>query len=151
MKTIAFVAVLTALILWESAPAKAAASANATRFYVQLIHTSDNTNAPVPGAKLVGPKLSEKFRSVFKGKAYWEIKCQEVLVTPGHPVKVSLTAHRDVEIGVTDANRTITSFYDGQVINRTTAARGEGMSIIGDTRKKEPTCFIVVRHDKPSP
>jgi hypothetical protein len=151
MKTITFVTILIVWNLFGETPAKAAVATNATRYYIQLIHSSDDTNAPLPGAKLVGPKLSEKFGTVFKGKTYWEIKCQEVVVTPARPVKVTLTSHRDLEIGVTDANRTITLFYDGKSVNRITAARGEGMSVIGDTRKKEPTCFVVVRRDKPSP
>jgi hypothetical protein len=151
MKTITFVTILIVFNFLGGTPAKAAATTNATRYYVQLIHASDDTNAPLPGAKLVGPRLSERFHAVFKGRSYWEITCKEVLVTPARPVKVSLTSHRDVEIGVTEANRTITVFYDGKSVNRITAARGEGMSVIGDTRKKEPTCFVVIRRDKPLP
>jgi|ERR1043166_4549682 hypothetical protein len=151
MNSIAITAALIAFVLLNGALAKAAVATNATKYYVQLIRTSDSTNAPQAGARLVGPKLADKFHAVFKGKTYWETKCQEVLVAPGHPVKVSLTSHRDIEIGVTDANRTITLFYDGQAVNRIIAARGEGMSVIGDTSKKEPTCFVVVRRDKPAP
>jgi hypothetical protein len=150
MKISVAVAVVMGFFLAVGTHANAAVATNAMRYYVQLIRTSDTTNAPVAGAQLVGPKLTEKFHAVFKGRTYWETKCQEVLVAPGRPVKVSLTSHRDVEIGVTDANRTIKLFYNGEVVNRITAARGEGMSIIGDTRKTEATCFVVVRRDKPT-
>ena len=129
----------------------ATAATNATRFYIQLIRATDDTNSPAPGAVRIGPKLSEKFHQVFQGKTYWELKCEDVMVSSAKPVKVSLNANRVVQIDVTDDKRTVTSYYKGKVVDRTTAARGEGMTMIGDSHGKTNCCFIVVRRDKPSP
>src|SRR4051812_12281603 len=129
----------------------AAAATEATRFYIQLIRATDDTNSPAPGAIRIGPKLSDKFHAVFHGKTYWEVKREEVLVSPAKPAKVSLNANRTVLIEVTDDKRTVTTYYKGDVTDRTTAPRGEGMTMIGDNHGKNTCCFIVVRRDKPSP
>jgi hypothetical protein len=129
----------------------AAAATNAIHCYVQLIRATDEATSPSPGATQIGPKLSKKFHEVFRGKTYWEVKREEVIVAPGQPARVALNEHREVEIEVTADKRIITTYYKGKLVDRTTAARGDGLTMIGDSRGKNTCCFIVVRRDKPTP
>ena len=119
-------------------------------FYVQLIRGTDTDQAPVPGAKSVGPKLAGTFRPVFKCKGFWEINRQQVAVLPGKVKRVQLGNAREVEIDLSSAKeRKVAAFQDGRLVDRTSAPHGEGMTIIGGSREDKSVWFIVVRRDKP--
>ena len=69
------------ILLAFATGAEARAEEGAAIFYVQLIRGTDTDQAPVPGAKAVGPKLAGTFRPVFKCKGFWEINRQQVAVS----------------------------------------------------------------------
>ena len=77
---------------------EARADEGVATFYVQLIRGTDTEQAPVPGAKSVGPKLAGTFRPVFKCKGFWEINRQQVAVSPGKVKRVQLGNGREAEI-----------------------------------------------------
>ena len=119
-------------------------------FYVQLIRGTDTDQAPVPGAKSVGPKLAGTFRPVFKCKGFWEINRQQVAVLPGKVRRVQLGNGREAEIDLSSPKeRKVAAFQDGKLVDRTSVPHGEGMSIIGGSREDKSVWFIVVRRDKP--
>ena len=129
---------------------EARADEGAATFYVQLIRGTDTDQAPVPGAKSVGPKLAGTFRPVFKCKGFWEINRQQVTVSPGKAKRVQLGNGREAEIDLTSAKeRRVAAFQDGKLVDRTVMPQGEGMTIIGGSREDKSVWFIVVRRDKP--
>ena len=122
----------------------------AATFYVQLIRGTDTDQAPVPGAKSVGPKLAGTFRPVFKCKGFWEINRQQMAVLPGKVKRVQLGNGREAEIDLSTAKeRKVAAFQDGKLVDRTSVPHGDGMSIIGGSREDKSVWFIVVRRDKP--
>ena len=128
----------------------ARADEGAATFYVQLIRGTDTDQAPVPGAKSVGPKLAGTFRPVFKCKGFWEINRQQVAVLPGKVKRVQLGNGREAEIDLSSAKeRKVAAFQDGRLVDRTSVPHGDGMSIIGGSREDKSVWFIVVRRDKP--
>ena len=119
-------------------------------FYVQLIRGTDTEQAPVVGAKSVGPKLAGTFRPVFKCKGFWEMNRQQVVVPHGQVKRVELGNGRAVEIDLrSPKERKITAYHSGKVWDRTVVPAGEGMTIIGGNREDKSVWFIVVRRDKP--
>ena len=129
---------------------EAKADEGAATFYVQLIRGTDTDQAPVPGAKSVGPKLAGTFRPVFKCKGFWEINRQQVAVLPGKVKRVQLGNGREAEIDLSSAKeRKVAAFQDGRLVDRTSVPHGDGMSIIGGSREDKSVWFIVVRRDKP--
>src|SRR5207248_9847185 len=95
-------------------------------FYVQLIRCSDQEQAPEPGSKRVGPKLSEKFQCVFRCKSYWEICQQKLELLPNGVVRARLANGREVEIDLTQAGkRRVSAFHNGRLIDRTVEPAGE--------------------------
>ena len=129
---------------------EAGADEGAATFYVQLIRGTETDQAPVPGAKSVGPKLAGTFRPVFKCKGFWEIKREQVAVSPGKVKRVQLGNGREAEIDLSAAKeRKVAAFQDGKLVDRTSSPHGEGMTIIGGSREDKSVWFIVVRRDKP--
>jgi hypothetical protein len=129
---------------------EARADEGAATFYVQLIRGTDTDQAPVPGAKSVGPKLAGTFGPVFKCKGFWEISRQQVAVLPGKVKRVQLGNGREAEIDLSAAKeRKVAAFQDGKLVDRTSVPHGDGMSIIGGSREDKSVWFIVVRRDKP--
>jgi len=129
---------------------EARADEGAATFYVQLIRGTDTDQAPVPGAKSVGPKLAGTFRPVFKCKGFWEIKREQVAVSPGKVKRVELGNGRAVEIDLSSPKeRKVTAYHSGKVGDRTVVPAGDGMTIIGGSREDKSVWFIVVRRDKP--
>ncbi len=119
-------------------------------FYIQLIRGTDADQAPLPGAKSVGPKLAKTFRPVFKCKGFWEINRQQVAVSPGKTKRVQLGNGREAEIDLSSAKeRRVAAFRNGNLVDRTVMPQGEGMTIIGGSREDKSVWFIVVRRDKP--
>src|SRR5664279_4989312 len=91
----------------------ARADEGAATFYVQLIRGTDTDQAPVPGAKSVGPKLAGTFRPVFKCKGFWEINRQQVAVLPGKVKRVQLGNGREAEIDLSATKeRKVAAFQD---------------------------------------
>jgi hypothetical protein len=129
---------------------RARAEEGSATFYIKLIRGTDTDQAPVPGAKAVGPKLAGTFRPVFKCKGFWEINRQEVVVLPGKVKRVQLGNGREAEIDLSAAKeRKVAAFQDGKLVDRTSVPQGEGMTIIGGSREDKSVWFIVVRRDKP--
>jgi hypothetical protein len=129
---------------------EARADEGAATFYVQLIRGTDTDQAPVPGARSVGPKLAGTFRPVFKCKGFWEINRQQVTVLPGKVKRVQLGNGREAEIDLSTAKeRKVAAFQDGKLVDRTSVPQGEGMTIIGGSREDKSVWFIVVGRDKP--
>jgi hypothetical protein len=120
-------------------------------FYVQLIRGNNEDSPPVPGARVIGPKLSKSLHSVFKWKSYWEVSQREVVVAPGSKAKVSLSKERAVEIDLSQPKKTtVTAISDNQPVCRTTQHIDRNMTIIGADRDTNSAWFVVVRRDKPT-
>src|SRR5436190_16857005 len=79
-------------------------------YYVQLVR-GDNVDAPPePGARRIGPKLSARFRPVFKWEHYWEIHRQQLELAGGQKAQVRLSPERTVTIDLTNpAKRKVTA------------------------------------------
>jgi hypothetical protein len=128
----------------------ASAGEKPVTYYVQLIRCTDLDTPPQPGSRRVGPKLTEKFRCVFRCKSYWEISEEKVEVQPHRVARARLSNGREVEIDLTQAGkRRVATFYKGRLIDRTVEPQGEHMTLIGGDRDQTSHWFIVVRRDKP--
>ena len=127
----------------------ASAQSDPVQYYVQLIRGTEQSSSPVAGAHKVGPKLEHQFRRAFKNKAYWEIKCRRISITPGQSSRIALDDTHEVEVSLTHKKRTVTTLFKGRAIDRTQIPRGEGMTMIGAGQEKADILFIVVRRDKP--
>jgi hypothetical protein len=122
----------------------------ALTYYVQLIRCNDQKQAPEPGSRHAGPKLVERFQSVFRCESYWEISRQEIEVSPGRIARVHLRNERDVEIDLTQpGKRRVSTYRNGRLVDRTVEPTGEHMTLIGGDRDQTSHWFIVVRRDKP--
>ena len=129
----------------------ASAAEKPLAYYVQLIRCCDDEQAPQPGCRRVGPKLSEKFQGVFRCKSFWEINQQKVEVNPNRIVRTRLANGREVEIDLTHAGkRKVSAYHNGRLIDRTVEPAGEHMTLIGGDRDQTSHWFIVVRRDKPA-
>ena len=121
-------------------------------YYVQLIRCSDQDQAPEPGSRRVGPKLTERFQCVFRCKSYWEISQEKIEISPQKKARVRLRNGRDVEIDLTQSGkRRVTTFHNNRLIDRTIEPASENMTLIGGDRDQTSHWFIVVRRDKPGP
>ncbi len=146
MKRLLVMIVLTSLGLGTGATS----AEKPLTYYVQLIRCSDREQAPEPGSKRVGPKLTEKFQCVFRCKSYWEINEQRIDLLPNHIGRARLGNGREVEIDLTHAGkRRVSTFHNGRLIDRTVEPLGENMTLIGGDRDQTSHWFIVVRRDKP--
>lgn len=120
-------------------------------YYVQLVRGGNDATPPEPGARRIGPKLSARFRPVFKWEHYWEIHRQEVALAGGQKANLRLNPERTVAIDLTNpAKRKVTAYQSGKLIACTTHPASETMSIIGGERDRNSAWFIVVRRDKPT-
>ena len=146
MRRLLVILILTAAVLADERRAEAQVST----FYVQLIRGTDTEKAPAPQCKCVGRKLAQTFSPVFKCKGYWEMNRQRVALSLGQVTRVQLGNGRAAEIDLRDPKeRKVAAFADGQLVDRTTIPKGEGMTIIGGKRQDKSVWFIVVRRDKP--
>lgn len=120
-------------------------------YYVQLIRCSDKDQAPEPGCRRVGPKLTEHFQCVFGCKSYWEISQDKLEILPRRTARARLRNGRDVEIDLTQpGKRRVSTFSKGRLIDRTIEPVSENMTLIGGDRDQSSHWFIVVRRDKPA-
>jgi len=120
-------------------------------YYVQLVRGDNEVNPPAPGVRRIGPKLSARFRPVFKWESYWEVHRQKIALSGGQKTRLRLTPEREVVIDLTNpAKRKVTAYQSGKLIACTTHAAGDAMSIIGGERDTDSVWFIVVRRDKPT-
>jgi hypothetical protein len=120
-------------------------------FYVQLVRATDRSNAPVPGGRLIGPKLAERIQPVYRWREYWEIDRKMVSIQQGQKARVRLNPEREVEIDLsTPSKRKVTVFFQGRPMVVETQHAGTGMSIAGGDREGNGAWFIVVRKDKPA-
>jgi hypothetical protein len=120
-------------------------------YYVQLIHGDDGEKPPVPEAKQIGDKLSQRIRPVFKWRSYWEINRQAVELEPGQKARVRVSSQREVEIDLTrPGKRTVRTYDAGKVVSCSIQPIGECMTITGGDRDGGSAWFIIVRRDKPA-
>ena len=128
----------------------ARAEDGAMTYYVQLIRGCDEDKPPLTSCQRAGPKLLATFRPVLKCKSFWEICRKEVILSPGGTKRVRLANGREVEIDLSTPNkRRVTSFQNGELVDRTTSPIGDSMTITGGDRDQQSLWFIVVRRDKP--
>ncbi|MEI7728471.1 MAG: hypothetical protein WCO56_02820 [Verrucomicrobiota bacterium] len=120
-------------------------------FYVQLVRGTSESQPPAKDSKVIGPKLAAQFR-VFAGwKHYWEIARQETRIVPGQKCRIKLNPEREVEIDLSaQGKRTITAYFKGQSLGRSTDQLDAPMTVIGGERDPRTTWFIAVRRDKPT-
>ena len=119
-------------------------------FYLQLIRGNDQDTPPIADAKPIGPKLSEKLRSVCKWKSYWELKRDSVVVKPGQTVRKRLSPEREVEIELWDSQRMATRIYtNGKLTRSRTQPAEAAFFIAGGDKGEHQSWFIVVRRDRP--
>jgi hypothetical protein len=144
MKWIARVAIMGALM----AVLVNAAEAETSRFFVQLIHSGNGSEALPAGVRRVGARLKERLGGAFKARDYWEMKREEVLVSPGRAATVALSPERSVQIRISAERRTVTAYYRGRAVEHRSGPRGDGITLIGDNRGGG-LWFVVVRRDKP--
>ncbi len=121
-----------------------------TRFYVQLVRGTDESQPPASGCRRVGPKLAEQFQAVFRLKHYWEIDQKEIAVAPGKVNRVQLSPERIVEIDLSEPEkRKVTVLQGRTVLDRMIRPTGEAMTLIGGKRDGQSIWFVVVRRDRP--
>ena len=76
---------------------------------------------------------------------------QQVAVSSGQVARVQLGNGREAEIDLRNPKaRKVAAFQNGQLVDRTTMPKGQGMTIIGGNREDKCVWFIVVRRDKPA-
>jgi hypothetical protein len=144
------VLVLLAMTCLGGAPAWGAEASKVT-YYVQLVRGSDEAKPPAPDSKPIGPKLSSRFRPVFRWEHYWEMSRQEVRLAHGQTAKVDLNKERSVEISLSpEGTRKVTAFCKGKAVSTLTRPAGAEMTILGGDREGKTGWFIVVRRDRPT-
>ncbi len=120
------------------------------KYYVQLVRGNDKDTPPSPDARVIGPKLSQHFHTVFRWQSYWEIHREEVELKAGEKKRVRLSNEREAEIDLTQAGiRRVIAFENGETISSTSQSIGDAMSIVGGDRDAKSVWFIVVRRDPP--
>jgi len=142
--------VLGLLLILGVSAACLAGSAPVT-FYTQLVRASDSDKPREPSWRPVGPKLSRQLCPKFRWKNYWEVDHQTVSVQPGKVTRVRLNPARDIEIELRGEDGSeIRLFTNGVLTRRSRQPIHSSMSIMGGTREKDDSWFVVVRQDKPT-
>ena len=122
-----------------------------TTFYLQLIRGNSESTAPAPGAKLIGPKLSQKLSPVFKWSNYWEIKRDSVDLEVGKSVRKKLSAEREVEVELLKTQDVaVRVIRNGKPTRETRQGAANAFVICGGDKEEDQSWFIVVRRDNPS-
>jgi hypothetical protein len=130
--------------------AVAAAAANETTFYLQLVRGNNEDKPPAPEAKPVGPVLSKRLGAVFKWKGFWEIKRDAVVVKPGGSVRRRMSAEREIEIELLKTGEVEVRVYRNGTQTRALRQPLDGqMLIVGGDKGENQSWFIVVRRDEP--
>jgi hypothetical protein len=138
------------LLTFAAAPFALGADAKQSTYYVQLIRGNNDDHPPASGARQIGPRLTKRFRPVFKWENYWEMSRQEVVLTQGQKTRLKLSKEREVEIDLTNpAKRKVIAYSAGKPVCSATRPVGEAKTIIGADRDANSVWFIVVRRDKP--
>jgi hypothetical protein len=119
-------------------------------FYLQLVRGNDQDAPPTTDAKPVGPKLSERLRSVCKWKRYWELKSDSVVVKPGQKVRKRMSPEREVEVELLDSRSIAARIYlNGELTRSRTQPAEAAFFIAGGDKGENQSWFIVVRRDRP--
>ena len=120
-------------------------------FYLQLIRGNDESTPPALGAKLIGPKLSEKLFPVFKWKNYWEIKRDSVDLDVGKSVRKKLSPEREVEVELLKSQElAVRVIRNGKAAREIRQKSASAFCILGGDKEEVQSWFIVVRHDNPT-
>jgi hypothetical protein len=137
-------------VVWCAACRAAPRPPEAITFYLQLICGDNETVAPAPTAQRIGPRLSERLRSVFKWKGYWELKRDSVSLGPGQKVRRKLCSTREVEIELLGTDRMKLRVYSkGELTRSRIESATAAFSVIGGEEGERSCWFIVVRRDEP--
>ena len=135
----------------SAADPPAAGSTNGTRYYVQLIQGSDQLLPPIPGARLVGPKIRKQLDPVFRWKSYWEIQRSHVGVEAGRTGRVNLTDGRSLVIDLRQPGKRAIHIYRGKTLVRiAVCALDKEICIQGTETTDGVAWFVVVRTDPPA-
>jgi hypothetical protein len=141
---------LLLVLLLIGPPMARAADSPPITFYIQLVCGSDSTTPPSPQAKLVGQKLDQRLRDVFRWKNYWEVRRESVSLKTGGSVRRRITPERDVEIDLpTDHNMTISMYLDGKLTRKRQQSVDAAFYIAGGDTSASDSWFIIVRRDNP--
>ncbi len=119
--------------------------------YVQLIRGTNDEKPPEKNAKRVGPKLSQLLTPVFRWKHYWEVRQEEVKVSPRQTLKLGLKV-RDLEIKLQpDGQLELRLFTNGKLVRTSRQKlKADTMEIMGGNKEDDNAWFVVVRRDKPT-
>jgi hypothetical protein len=133
-------------------PARAETNAPArVTFYLQLIRGNSESTPPAPGAKLIGPKLSQRLLPVFKWSNYWEIKRDSVDLEVGKSVRKKLSPEREVEVELLKTQEiAVRVIRNNKPPHETRQAAANALVICGGDKDEDQSWFIVVRRDNPS-
>jgi len=137
-------------LLWLLGNAGAfSAENNAKSFEIQLVRGTDEAKAREASWKAVSNSLNKKLGSGFRWKNYWEVQRVNLEVAPGKPAKTKLSSDREVEICLLDSGDSEARVYwKGKLLRRCRQATHDPICIMGGTREKEDSWFVVVRRSK---
>jgi hypothetical protein len=97
----------------------------------------------------VGSNLNKKLTSCFRWKSYWEVHRINLEVAPGQPARAKLSSDREVEIRLLDSGDSEARVYwKGKLLRRCRQAAHDKFCIMGGSREKEDSWFVVVRRAK---
>ena len=143
---------LLAVLLLPVTACHRAAEDSGKRFYVQLVRGNDQESPPAPGARVVGPRVSERLQSVLRWKHYWELQRDSVVVPCGHCVRKRISLEREVEIErprPPSETIAVRVYVDGRLSQSRTQPVDGTFFITGGDKGRDQSWFIVVRDDPP--
>jgi hypothetical protein len=127
-----------------------AANDSAHTYYLQLVRGNDRDVPPTPDAKPIGPKLSERLRSVFKWKYYWELKRDSAVVRQGQTIRRRMSPQRDVEIELLNPQRMAVRIYQNGRLSRSRNQPAKAAFCVASGKSgPDQSWFLVVRDDRP--
>ena len=128
-----------------------AAAEEQRKYYIQFVQGTDEEKPPGPGAKAIGPKLSQKLSSVFRWKHYWELGRHEITMEGTRVRTVPLNAVRTLEIeSVNESQIELRLYRERHLVRKSRhPSRGKIMFIMGGDQNPDNAWFVVLRGDKP--
>ncbi len=121
-------------------------------YYVQLLRGNDEEAPPAPGARAVGPKVTERLQSVLRWKHYWELQRDSVVVPCGCTVRKRISPERAVEIErplPPSENIAVRVYVNGKLNQSRIQPASGAFFITGGDKGRDQSWFIVVREDSP--
>jgi hypothetical protein len=141
---------LLLVLLLVGAPLLHGADVPPVTLYIQLVCGTDAEVPPAPQAKLVGPKLDQRLRNVFRWKNYWEITHEAVTLRMGSKVRRRVTDQREIEVAWPSDRLVQVSLYtDGKLTRKRDQSIDAAFYIAGGDSTGSESWFIVLRRDNP--